>query len=66
MIIHNASITDANNVRILDAIRNQGSLDYQRRIPSATQAGVDSVLRNLTDYRPRGTNLSLRSLIVSA
>ena len=52
MIIHNASITDANNVMILDAIRNQGSLDYQLRIPSATQAGVDSVLRNLTDYRP--------------
>ena len=52
MKIYNGDITGANNVRMLDAIRNDGSLDYQRRIPAATQAGVDAVLRQLTDYRP--------------
>lgn len=46
-------LTDANNVKVLDAIRNDASLDYQNRVPSATQAGIDVVMKNITEYRPQ-------------
>lgn len=39
------------NEQIVDAIRNGASLDYQRRIPSATQAGIQETLKNLVEYR---------------
>ena len=41
------------NADLLDAIRYDASLDYQRRIPEATQAGVDAVINNLSDNRPQ-------------
>ena len=53
MAVNNIGVlTDANNVRIFDAIRYDASPDYQRRIPEATQAGLDAVVKNLTEYRP--------------
>ena len=46
-------LSDANNERILDAIRWDSSAEYQHRIPAATDAGVDNVLRKLTEFRPQ-------------
>ena len=45
-------IIDANNPDVLNAIRNGASLDYQRRIPAATQANISELLGTLTKYRP--------------
>lgn len=45
-------IIDANNPDVLNAIRNGASLDYQRRIPAATQANISELLGTLTRYRP--------------
>lgn len=45
-------IIDANNSDVLNAIRNGASLDYQRRIPAATQANISDLLGTLTRYRP--------------
>ena len=53
MAVNNIGVlNDANNARIFDAIRYDASPDYQRRIPEATQAGMDAVVKNLTEYRP--------------
>lgn len=40
------------NVQLLDAIRADASSDYQRRIPAATQAGVQATVKALTAFRP--------------
>lgn len=45
-------VIDANNQDVLNAIRNGASLDYQRRIPAATQANISETLGTLTRYRP--------------
>lgn len=45
-------LKDVTNVALLDAVRRDASTDYQRRIPLATQSGVQSVLGGLTTYRP--------------
>lgn len=42
----------ANEV-LLDKIRNDASPDYQARIPSATQAGVQATMKSLQTYRPQ-------------
>lgn len=42
-----------NNANILNAIRKNASLDYRSRIPQATQANVQDVVRNLSEYRPQ-------------
>lgn len=39
------------NAMILDFIRNKGSNEYQRRIPSATKAGVQDTLKALNEFR---------------
>jgi hypothetical protein len=39
------------NTLILDAIRKNATTDYRRRIPSATQAGVQAVMQNLFDFK---------------
>jgi hypothetical protein len=41
-----------NNDAILDAIRYDASLDYQRRIPAATEAGITNTVKALTSYKP--------------
>lgn len=40
------------NEQVLDAIRYDGSLEYQARVPSATQAGIDATMKAITEYRP--------------
>ena len=40
------------NVAILNAIRDDGTKEYYRRIPKATQANLAQVLRSLTDNPP--------------
>lgn len=42
----------ATNAQILDAIRNEAGLEYQRRIPSATQGDVASTIAALQGNRP--------------
>ena len=45
-------LVDKSNETILNAIRAEASLDYQNRIPEATQANLQDVLRSLQDNRP--------------
>jgi len=40
------------NDNLMDRIRNDASLDYQRRVPDATQAGIQATVKALTEYRP--------------
>ena len=46
-------LKDVTNVDILNAIRNEGSMEYQQRIPEATKANIQDTLENLTRYRPQ-------------
>lgn len=41
-----------NNLDILNAIRNEASPDYQRRIPTATRENLSQMLENITKFRP--------------
>lgn len=41
---------NASNAKILDAVRNDSSLSYQQRIPSATQGNVAEVVNSLHHY----------------
>lgn len=41
-----------NNVDWLNAVRNEAGLDYQHRIPEATQANVQEVVSTLWKYKP--------------
>lgn len=43
---------DVNNLDIINAIRNSGTTDYQKRIPAGTKANIDSVIDNILSYRP--------------
>lgn len=40
------------NTDIYNAIRKNASIDYQRRVPDATKANVQSLLLNVMNYRP--------------
>lgn len=40
------------NAKILNSVRYDASLDYQRRVPRATQANLQDVLRSVMDYTP--------------
>lgn len=42
----------SNNETLLDAIRDDGSPDYQARIPEATKAGIQSTMKALQTFRP--------------
>jgi hypothetical protein len=44
--------TAPNNVDILNAIRKNAGLDYQRRIPAATKANIQETISDLWDYAP--------------
>lgn len=39
------------NVDWLNAVRNEAGVDYQSRVPEATQANVQDVIQNLWNYR---------------
>lgn len=43
---------DLTNVEWLNAVRNEAGYDYQRRVPEATQANVQTVIQNLFNYKP--------------
>lgn len=43
----------ANNTQIMNAIRNEASLQYQSRIPEATQANMTETLQRLNNFRPQ-------------
>jgi hypothetical protein len=43
---------DLTNVEWLNAVRNEAGYDYQRRVPEATQANVQSVIQSLYSYKP--------------
>lgn len=45
-------LKDTSNVALFNAIRNDASPDYQRRIPEATKAGISDTIENLHKYRP--------------
>lgn len=45
-------LRDSNNVALLNNIRTNAGLEYQRRIPEATKGNIREVLANLTKYRP--------------
>lgn len=46
-------LRDVDHFDIVNAIRNEGSNEYQQRIPEATQANIQDVVANLTRYRPQ-------------
>lgn len=45
-------LVDTSNEAILNGIRNDASLDYQRRVPEATKANMQEMIDNLRDNRP--------------
>lgn len=51
-------LRDKDNVAILNAIREDGTNEYNRRIPEATKANLAQVMKSLTN-NPPAYNLSL-------
>lgn len=47
MAVQTQSLKPSDNIKILNSIRNEQTLTYQQRIPEATKANVQKVLRNL-------------------
>lgn len=47
------NFNEATDAQIMDAIRSSSGLEYQARIPSATQAGVSTVLKTLQQWKPQ-------------
>lgn len=45
-------LKDVSNVDMLNAIRHDASLDYQRRIPEATQGKVQETAKKIMEYGP--------------
>lgn len=45
-------VEDYTNVEWLNAVRNDMGLDYQHRIPEATQANIQEVVQTLWKYKP--------------
>lgn len=52
MTVNVSTMKSVNNDAILDAIRYDASLDYQKRIPAATEAGIAQTVKALSSYRP--------------
>lgn len=48
MSVNPTPLRNKDNSAILDAIRADGSMDYQNRIPTADKAGVQTVIKSLT------------------
>ena len=62
MVVDIRPLQNSHNHDILNAIRNEGSSDYQRRIPEATKANVQETIKALANYRP-GFNEFLDALV---
>ena len=45
-------LRDLSNAEIMDAIRNEASMEYQNRIPEVSQATIKEAVDNLMNYRP--------------
>lgn len=45
-------IPEYDNATILNGIRNSGGLDYQHRIPEATKANIQEVMKKIFSYQP--------------
>lgn len=52
MAVNARPFRPTNNVNILNAIRRNATIDYQRRIPAATQANVQDVVRGMLSWSP--------------
>lgn len=50
MAVELRPLQESHNELILDAIRDEGTSQYQQRIPEATKAGVHETVKNLTKY----------------
>lgn len=48
----NSGILRRENKDILNAIRNEASTDYQRRVPQATQANIAETFQRMLSFRP--------------
>lgn len=55
-------VRNANNVNILNAIRNDASLDYRKRIPAASKGNIADVADAIFSFRPH-KNEFVESLI---
>lgn len=55
-------VRNADNVNILNAIRNDASLDYHKRIPAATKGNIADVADAIFNFRPH-KNEFIESLI---
>lgn len=55
-------VRNANNVNILNAIRNDASLDYRKRIPAASKGNIADVAESIFAFRPH-KNEFIESLI---
>ena len=42
---------NANNQLMLDVVRANASLEYQQRVPAASQAGMQRVIANILELR---------------
>lgn len=51
MVVAIQPLQPSHNEKILDAIRHEGSTQYQQRIPLATQASVQETMKALTKHR---------------
>lgn len=47
-----SSIQGLSNARILNKVRDNSSIDYQNRVPVATQGNLSEVLRSIESYTP--------------
>lgn len=53
MVVQTRGPLKADNVRILNTIRDNASIEYRERIPAATQGNIQKVAQNLHRYRPQ-------------
>ena len=52
MTMETLELRDLSRAELLNGIRTDAGFDYQSRIPEATQANVNQVVRDLLNYRP--------------
>lgn len=62
MVVQINPLKPVDNIKLMDAIHRDASLEYQNRIPTATKAGVQDTVRALQAYRP-GWNEFLDALV---
>ena len=53
MVLDVRPFRNPNNIDILNAIRKNATVDYQKRIPEATKANIQDTINSLLNYRPQ-------------